>query len=285
MCDDRIHQGVVIDVSRRAFGLMAAAAATATGGAAAAAGVVERDVEFSTADGVCDAVLCQPQGAGPWPGVLIWPDVLSLRPAYREIARRLAGAGYVVLAPNIYYRVRRAPVLDGAFDFGNPDDRGKLTALQAGLGGGGWRRDSTAYVTFLDGLPQVDRRRRMGVQGYCLGGMLAFLTASQHPDRVGAAASFHGGGLFTDSPNSPHLSIPRMKADVLVAIAEDDDEAEPRAREGLKAAFAAAGLTATVEVYAGANHGWCVPGGGAYNEAAAERAWAALLKLYAAKLA
>lgn len=288
MCDDDIHQGLTVDpaLSRRSFGLLTAAVA---GGAAtrvgAAARVAAKDVRVKTPDGTADVALFHPEGRGPWPAVLMWPDVVSLRPVFREMGRRLAGEGYVVLVPNLYYRVKAAPVVEGAFDFSKPEDRAKLTPLRASVTPEGTARDAAAYLDFLDGLPQTARDRKLGVQGYCMGGPLAFQTAAARPDRIGAVASFHGGGLATDRPVSPHLLIPRTRAEYLVLIAENDDRQAPAAKDTLRAALAAAGRPGKVEVYQGAAHGWTVRGSQAYNEAAAERAWAELLALYKRALA
>ncbi len=281
MCDDDIHQGLVEDpaLSRRAFGLMTFAAAGLAGSARAAA-VVETDVEIKTSDGVADAALYHPPGKGAWPAILLWPDVMSLRPVFREMGRRLAAEGYVVLVPNLYYRVRRAPVIEGAFNFANPEDRAKLTPLRASVTPAGTDRDAAAYLAYLDAQPQTDRKRGCGTQGYCMGGPLAFRTAAAVPGRIAAVASFHGGGLATAQPESPHLLIPKTRAAYLVAIADNDDKQDPAAKDTLNAAFASAGRPAKVEVYAGAAHGWTVRGSQVYNEPAAERAWAELLALY-----
>lgn len=203
MCDDDIHQGLIEDptVSRRTFGLMSAAAAgLAATTAHATAAVVEKDVEIKTPDGLADAALYYPEGQGKWPAVVIWPDVVSLRPVFRDMGRRLAAEGYVVLVPNLYYRVKPAPVVEGGFNFGNPDDRAKLAPLRASVTPEGTDRDAAAYVAFLDAQPQTDRSKKIGTQGYCMGGPLAFRTAGAVPSRVGAVASFHGGGLATDQP-------------------------------------------------------------------------------------
>ncbi|EJL34741.1 dienelactone hydrolase-like enzyme [Caulobacter sp. AP07] len=284
MCDDDIHPGLIVDptVSRRSFGLMAAAVAgvAASAAHAADAAVVETDVEIKTADGTADAALYHPQGKGPWPAVLIWPDILSLRPAFREMGRRLAAAGYVVLVPNLYYRAKRAPVIDGAFSFANPDDRAKLTPLRATVTPEGTARDAVAYLAFLDAQPQTAGKKKAGVQGYCMGGPLAFRTAAAVPGRIGAVASFHGGGLVTDAPDSPHLLLPGTKAEYLICVADNDDQKDPAGKDKLKAALDAAHRPSKVEVYAGAAHGWTVKGSEVYNEAAAEKAWAELLALY-----
>lgn len=287
MCDDDIHQGLVDDprVSRRAFGLMTMAATGVAGSAYAAASVIEKDVEIATPDGKADAALFHPEGKGPWPAVLIWPDVISLRPVFREMGRRLAASGYVVLVPNLYYRVKHAPVVEGAFNFANPDDRAKLTPLRASVTPEGTDRDAVAYLAFLDAQPQTSRKKKAGVQGYCMGGPLAFRTAAAVSGRIGAVASFHGGGLVTDQPTSPHLLLPRTRAEYLVLIADNDDKQDPTIKDRLKAALAAAKRPAKVEVYAGAAHGWTVRGSQPYDEPAAEKAWAELLALYKRVLA
>ncbi|WP_312160524.1 dienelactone hydrolase family protein [Phenylobacterium sp.] len=287
MCDDDIHQGLIEDptVSRRTFGLMTVAAAGLSAASAhAAVPVVEKDVEIKTPDGLADAALYYPEGKGAWPAVLIWPDVVSLRPVFREMGRRLAASGYVVLVPNLYYRVKKAPVVEGGFNFANAEDRAKLTPLRASVTPEGTDRDAAAYLAFLDAQPQTDRQKKVGTQGYCMGGPLAFRTAGAVPNRVGAVASFHGGGLVTDAPTSPHLLLPQTHAQYLVLVADNDDKQDPAAKDKLKAALDAAKLKSHVEVYDGAAHGWTVKGSQVYNEPAAERAWAELLALYKSAL-
>ncbi len=288
MCDDEIHQGLTDDprVSRRTFGLAAAVAVTlASAPTRAEAEVAETDVDVKTPDGVADAALLTPSGKGPWPAVLIWTDILGLRPVFRQMGRRLAAQGYVVLVPNPFYRVRRAPIVDGSFDFSKPEDRAKVMPLAASLEPDGTMRDAKAFIAFLDSQPATDKKAKAGVQGYCMGGPLTFRSAAAVPARFGAAATFHGGNLVTASPDSPHLLVPEAKARFYCAVADNDDRREPDAKDTLKAAFAKADLPATVEVYTGANHGWCVKGNAVYNEAAAERAWAHLTALYKDALA
>lgn len=283
MCDDLIHQGLTFDptITRRTFAVGAAATVMLTAAAAHAEGkVVERDVDVKTPDGVADSALFYPVGKGSWPAVLIWTDILGLRPVFREMGRRLAAEGYVVLVPNPFYRSRRAPVVDGSFDFNNPENRAKVIALAEALTPEGTFRDARAFVAFLDAQPQTNTKAKAGVQGYCMGGPLTFRTAATVPNRVGAAATFHGGGLATDKPDSPHLLIPKMKAELYVAVADGDDQRDPAVKDTLKQAFAAAKVKARVEVYKGANHGWCVRGSQPYNEEAAERAWTELTALY-----
>jgi carboxymethylenebutenolidase len=237
-----------------------------------------------TADGACDAVLFHPNARGKWPAVLVWPDIMGLRPAFRDIGRRLASQGYTVLVVNPFYRSAHAPVIGDNFDFSNPEQRAKLTGYRAAMTNDGVDNDAKAYLAFLDAQPVTDKSKRAGVQGYCMGGSLSFRTAAAVSARIGAVGSFHGGnGLVTDKPDSPHLLIAKTNAAYLVCQAQNDDASNPRMKDDLKAAFAAAGKTATVEVYA-ANHGWCVKGGQVYNEAEAERAWTNLSALYKANL-
>ncbi|OYX71183.1 MAG: dienelactone hydrolase [Caulobacter sp. 32-67-35] len=282
MCDDDIHPGLIHDptVSRRAFGLMTVIAAGIGGAAHAGAPVVEKDVEIRTPDGVADAALYYPEGKGSWPAVIVWPDVVSLRPAFREMGRRLAASGYVVLVPNLYYRVKKAPVVESGFNFGNPDDRAKITPMRATVTPEGTDRDATAYIAFLDALPQTNKTKKVGVQGYCMGGPLAFRTAGISPSRVAAVASFHGGGLVTDAPTSPHLTLPVSRAEYLICVADNDDKKDPADKEKLKVALDAAKRPNKIEVYEGAAHGWTVKGSQVYSEPAAEKAWAELLALY-----
>jgi carboxymethylenebutenolidase len=283
MCDDFIHQGLTYDptVSRRTFMVASAATVVLTSAnAAAQATVVEKDVNVPMASGVSDSALFYPEGKGPWPAVLVWTDILGLRPVFREMGRRLAAEGYVVLIPNPFYRNAKAPVVDGSFDFSKPEDRAKVMPMAAALTADANISDAKSYTAFLDQQPQTDKKKKMGVQGYCMGGPLTFRTAATVPDRIGAAATFHGGGLVTDKPDSPYLMIPKMKAEVLCCIADNDDKRDPTAKDKLKEAFAAAHLKATVEVFEGCDHGWTVRGSQVYNEAGAERAWSELTALY-----
>ena len=283
------------DLSRRDFMAVSVAAGIAATSrpASAEAQIVAADVEIPTPDGRCDAAFFHP-ASGRHPGVLIWPDAFGLRPVLREMGRRLAGSGYAVLVPNPFYRKARAPVLDMAhFDFQNPSDREKLAPLMASVQApGAAERDAVAYVAFLDAQRAVDTRRKIGTQGYCMGGALALRSAASVPGRIGAAATFHAGGLVTDKADSPHLLAPKIRARIYVAVAANDDEKQPEAKDVLRAAFAAAKLTAEVELYPKALHGWCmrdmpVRAGQPpiYDEADAEKAWAKLLALYAAALA
>ena len=287
MCDSDNHQGFIVDTSftRRSvvLGMSAAAAVTSLPMAALAANVIETDVMVPTPDGSADAALFHPAGAGSWPAVLMWPDILGLRPVFSEMARRLASSGYTVLVPNPFYRVKRAPIVTGPFDFNSPTDRAKLEGLRDALTDAAIDRDAAAFITFLDKQKQTNRRKAAGVQGYCFSGPFAFHTGAARSDRIRAVATFHGGGLVTKDANSPHLLIPKTKASFVVAIAHNDHQKQPDAKDVLKATFASAKRPATVEVYP-ADHGWCVPGSQTYDEASAERAWAELLRLYRANL-
>ncbi len=283
------------DIARRDFVALsvgAGLAATAGSGEAAGLDIVETEVEIKTPDGTCDAAFIHPK-TGSHAGVLIWPDAFGLRPAMRDMAKRLAADGYSVLVPNPYYRVGKAPFSDAStFSFQNPADMAKLRPLMASVNApGNPEKDAVAYVGFLDAQKEVNKAKKIGTQGYCMGGPLVMKTAAALPDRIGAGASFHGGGLVTDKPDSPHLLAPKIKARMYVGVASNDDARQPDAKDKLKEAFAAAKVTAEVEVYAGALHGWCVPdmpmqnGAPIYNKPDAERAWGKLLALYKAGLA
>lgn len=289
MCDEFIHPGLVEDtrLSRRTFGMIAVAAAGVSGAACAIAApkaaVDEEDVTIKTTDGTADAVLFTPKKAGKYPAVLMWPDIMGLRPAFRDMGRRLAGEGYVVLVPNPFYRSKKAPVIEGKIDFSNPAQRETLMGYRKAMTN--VPGDASAYLAFLDAQPKTDLKRKAGVQGYCMGGTLAFQTAATVAKRIGAVGSFHGGnGLVTKDADSPHLLIPNTNATFLVLQAQNDDKQKPEVKDELKAAFAAAHRKATVEVYP-ADHGWCVPGSQVYDAVQAERAWSALLQLYRGALA
>ena len=292
MCEDGNHQGRIADtsVTRRTMILTMTAAAAAGGvGTPAFADdpgtrpVTEKDVAVKTADGIADAALFMPVGKGKWPAVLMWPDILGLRPVFREMGKRLAAQGYVVLVPNPYYRTKKAPVVEGPFDFNSKDDMAKIMAFKAGLTDAMVDRDSAAYVTFLDTQPQTDKRRKAAVQGYCMSGPIAFRTAAVRPDRIGAVATFHPGALVNDKASSPHLLIPKSRAAYLVIIARNDAEKMPKEKPDLEASFRKARRPAKVEI-SSANHGWTVAGSQTYDEKEAERAWAELLPFYRANL-
>lgn len=269
-------------LSRRDFTIMSVATsvAVAAGPGHAATPVAERSVDIKTPDGSCDAVLFHAQGGNRAPAVIVWPDAYGLRPATLAIGRRLAEQGYAALVVNQFYRARRAPVFPPGFSYSNPDDRAELTKLMDALDYAATSRDAKALVAFLDAQPEVDSKKRIGSVGFCMGGKMTIFTAAAVPARVGAAASFHGGGLVTDKDDSPHRLIAGTRAAYHIAIAVDDDEKEPQTKTVLKETFAATGRPATIEVYPGAKHGWMVGGLPAHNPEQAERGWAAMLALY-----
>src|ERR1700744_1305369 len=282
-------------VSRRDFTVLSVAAGlTASAGSASAAmAVTERDVTIKTPDGTCDAAFIHPT-SGKHPGVLIWTDIFGLRPSMRDIGKRLAAEGYSVLVPNPFYRTQKAPVIDDAskFDFAAPADQAKMKTWTTPINeAGAIERAAAAYIAFIDAQKEVDTAKKIGTQGYCMGGPLVFKTAASMSNRVGAGATFHGGGLVTDKPDSPHVLTAKMKSHMLCAIAASDDTKQPDAKDKLKEAFAAAKIPAEVEVYAGTIHGWCVRdmplqnGKPIYNQVDADRAWGRLLNLYKTSLA
>lgn len=272
-------------VSRRAFGAMSAGAGLMAmlPPVVNAQAVTESDVTVTTPDGSADCYFVHPS-SGSNPGVIVWPDILGLRPAFRQMGRRLAESGYSVLVVNPFYRSARAPVVPDGASFGDQVVRDTVFPLARTLNAETHRTDAIAFVDWLDAQDAVAGDRRMGTTGYCMGGPIIMRTAAARPDRIGAAASFHGGGLTTMNPDSPHLLIPQMRADFLIAVAQDDDRTAPDSKTILRDAFSAAGLDAEIEVYAG-DHGWCPPDSPAYNEAQAERAWGRLLALFEKALA
>ena len=295
MSEEKNNDVLQGEVPRRDFvGLSVAAGVAAATATASAAGlkVVETDVEVKTPDGTCDAAFIHP-ASGSHPGVLLWPDAFGLRPSMREMAKRLAAEGYSVLVPNPFYRISKAPFTDAStFNFANPDDMKKLGPLMGSVNApGNAEKDAVAYVAFLDAQKPVNKSKKIGTQGYCMGGPLVVKTAAALPDRIGAGGSFHGGGLVTDKSDSPHLLAPKIKARMYFGIASNDDMRQPDAKDKLKEAFTAAKVPVEIEVYSGSLHGWCVPdmpqqnGKPIYNKADAERAWGKLLALYKAGIA
>ena len=276
------------ELTRRDFVTMTVAAglAAVAGSDVTAQQVVEKNVEIKTPDGTCDAAFIHP-ASGAHPAVIIWPDAFGLRPSMRDMAKRLAAAGYSVLVPNPFYRVAKSPVYEDASKVDFQKERPKITPLMASIQADGTvEKDVPAFVAWLDTQKEVDRNKKIGTQGYCMGGGLVVRTAAAVPSRIGAGASFHGGGLVTDRPNSPHLLAPKVKARMYFGIATNDDMQQPDAKTKLKEAFDAAKVPAEIEVYSMAQHGWCVPdmpagaNGPIYNKADAERAWGKLVALY-----
>src|SRR5687768_14739284 len=266
-------------ITRRQFGvLLAAGTAMILPQVANAQATAEREVEIKTPDGICDAYFVHPS-TGSAAAVLIWPDIFGLRPAMRNMAKRLAGSGYAVLVPNPFYRAGK-PNATGATPIK------EMMNFRKGMSAATDMADARTFVAWLDAQPQVNKNRKVGVQGYCMGGPMSFHTASAVPDRIGAVASFHGGNLVgkEGDPNSPHLLAAKTKASFLIAIAENDDKSRPMDKDVLKATFSAAKLAAEIEVYPAA-HGWCPPDTQVYSEKEAERAWTRLLALYKTALA
>jgi len=268
-------------VTRRQFGaLLGAGVVMMLPKVVDAVAVTESDVTIKTPDGTCDAYFVHP-ATGTAPGVLVWPDIFGLRPAFRQMGKRLAESGYSVLVINPFYRKMKAPTAAK----GSATPIPELMPLAQSLNETTTFADAKAFIGWLDQQQSVAKNKKVGTQGYCMGGPLAFRTSAAMPDRVGAVASFHGGGLVTDMPNSPHLQASKTKAQFLIAIAANDDMRSPNEKNVLKETFAKANLPAEIEVYTGAAHGWCPPDSGVYNEPQAEKAWSRLLALYGKALA
>jgi carboxymethylenebutenolidase len=286
MCDnDSIEDMLALqrrrELSRREFGAIAAGTGLTMmmPKLAQAAEVKESEVEIKTPDGTTDAYFVHP-ASGQHPAVLVWPDIFGLRPAFRQMGRRLAESGYSVLVVNPFYRTKKAPVAAEGASFQDPATRAALMALAGTLNTTTAVTDAQTFVSWLDKQSSVDKKRKMATAGYCMGGPLTMRTAAALPDRIGAGASFHGSNLVTDKPESPHLLVPKMKAHYLFAIADNDDQRQPEAKNVLREVFGKASLPAEIEVYAGAMHGWCPPDSQAYNEAQAEKAWERMLTLF-----
>ena len=291
MCDE-VTQKDVDDflnrsgVTRRQFGRLSAAAGLAMmlPRVANAQAVTKTDVDVTTPDGVADCYFVHPS-SGQHPAVLIWPDILGLRPAFEAMGERLAQSGYSVLVVNPFYRDARSPVVGEGASFGQPETREIVLPMARNLNAETHFTDARAFVSFLDRQAAVDTSRRIGTTGYCMGGPMVMRTVAAVPDRLGAGATFHGGGLATDADDSPHLLIPNTTAHMLHCVAANDDENDPEAKTTLREAYAAAGIPAEIEVYDGTMHGWCPPDSQVYNEAQAERAWSRLLVLLESALA
>lgn len=275
-----------LDLTRRKFGALALGAglAAALPKLADAAETEGADVEIKTPDGIADAYFVHPV-KGEHPGVLIWPDIFGLRPTFKEMATRLAGSGYAVLVINPFYRTKKAPTAPDHPDFNEPSTRQALMTLAGTLSPDTAMTDAKAFVAFLDNQRAVDKHRKIGTTGYCMGGPFVLRTAAMFPNRIGAGATFHGGGLVTEKADSPHLLIPQMKAHFLIAIAENDDKKQPEAKDVLHDAFAKARLPAEIEVYAGTMHGWCPSDSQVYNHDQSEKAWSRQLALFQDALA
>jgi carboxymethylenebutenolidase len=290
MCDERTQHDAdrreAFHVTRRQFGKMASATGLAMlfAPVANAQDVTETDVEVTTPDGTADCYFVHP-AAGRHAAVLVWPDILGLRPAFRAMGRRLAQSGYSVLVVNPFYRDARSPVVEEGASFRDPEIRNKVLPMARNLNADTHFADAKAFVGFLDRQAAVDTDRKVGTTGYCMGGPIVMRTVAAVPNRLGAGATFHGAGLATDGDDSPHLLIPKTSAQMLHCIAENDDASNPEAKNILRKAYDDAAIKAEIEVYAGALHGWCPPDSQVYNEAQAERAWSRMLALFETALA
>jgi carboxymethylenebutenolidase len=251
---------------------------TSTSESSPTAGTASRMVTIATPDGAAEAFFVTPT-SGRHPGVILWPDVAGLRDAYETMATRLAESGYAVLAVNQYYRSARLPVLTSFAEWGTDEGKAKLAPMREAITPEGIARDGAAFAAWLDQQREVDTGRKLATSGYCMGGPFTFRTAAAAPDRIGVIASFHGGGLVTDEPTSPHALLPRMKVAALICIARNDDARDPTAKTTLQQAAAAAHVPAEIEVYP-AQHGWCTLDSPVYDPTQAERAWERMLATF-----
>lgn len=280
MCDLN-DQEELKKYTRRDFGAWAASTGliTALPAVANAATVAEREVTITTPDGTCDAYFVAPT-SGASPAVLVWPDIFGLRPAFRQMGRRMAESGYSVLVVNPFYRQKKAPTAPQ----GGQTPIAEVMPLMQALTPAMHLSDAKTFVAWLDAQPEVDKKRRMGTTGYCMGGPIAVRTATVAPNRVGAVGSFHGAAMVTPAPESPHRLVAQTQAQYLIAIAENDDAKEPDTKNTLRAAFDSAKLKAEVEVYPAA-HGWCPPDTRVHDAAQSEKAWGRMLAMFSQALA
>ncbi|MBS0481619.1 MAG: dienelactone hydrolase family protein [Proteobacteria bacterium] len=286
MCDDlTAHEEDAalarIGLNRRQFaaaGVAGMVAACADAKVPDKRGLAEDMVDIATPDGTADAFFVRP-ARGSHPAVIMWPDIAGLRDAYKEMGRRLARAGYAVLVVNHYYRSARAPVVGSMAEWRTPEGQAKLKPMIAAITPDATMRDAAAFTVWLDRQPSADPRKGIGTCGYCMGGPSTLRTAAAAPERVRAAASFHGAGLVTPGADSPHLLIAKSKASFLFAIARNDDQRSPADKTVLADTAKVALRPAEVEVY-NADHGWCTLDAPVYDKAEAERAWARMLALF-----
>ena len=289
MCDEHTaddNEHYLAAMSRRQFGVMTGAAGLAMllPVPADAKPITGRDVSIKTPDGQADAYFVAP-ATGTYPGVLVWPDIMGLRSAFRQMADRLAQSGYAVLVVNQFYRSTKAPFLGPGESYDQPAVRARIAPFRDALTPEGTVRDAKSFTAFLDAQPQVDHKRGLATTGYCMGGPMVIRTAAAVSGRIRAGATFHGGGFVTDTPDSPHRLIPALKGGYLIAIAANDDARAPTEKDVLRAAFAAAKRPAEIEVYPETMHGWCPPDSKVYNPVQADRAWGRMLALFATALA
>ena len=288
MCDDlTVHEEdaalAASGLDRRQFAVISAAgvlaACTSSQSAAKArAGLTESEVAITTPDGTADAFFVRP-AKGKHPAIIMWPDVAGLRPAYMEMGRQLAAAGFAVLVVNHYYRSAKAPILASIAEWRTPAGQAKLKPMIAAITPPGVTSDTMAFVGWLDKQGATDRQRGIGSIGYCMTGPFTVRAAAAVPRRIKAAVSCHGGGLVTAAPDSPHRLIASTQASYLIAIARNDDARAPGDKDALRAAAKAAGRAAEVEVY-NADHGWCTLDAPTYDKAEAARAWGRALALF-----
>lgn len=290
MCDEKTERENALHllqsrISRRHFNTYAVGAALTSmiPRGANAKTTAEADISVETPDGSADCYFVHP-ASGQHPAVIMWPDILGLRPAFRVMGKRLAESGYAVLVVNPYYRSSRAPVVPEGASFGDPETRGKVMPLARTLSPETCVTDGRAFATWLDKQAAVDTNQPMGTLGYCMTGSYAIRLAAALSDRIAAGASFHGGSLVTNRPDSPHLLASDIKAGMLIAIAKNDHDRSPETTSSLRQAFTNAGVEAEIEVYRDAMHGWCVLDSRAYNEAEANLAWSKLLELFKRRL-
>jgi carboxymethylenebutenolidase len=245
---------------------------------------MEQEIQIRTDDGISDAVFFRPDGAGRWPGVLYLTDIGGIRPTYREMGQWLAAKGYAVLMPNVFYRTGKPPLLDFKPVIGEERTMKRFAELAGPLTPEAMERDASVYVDSLAAYDTV-RGGPLGVVGYCFTGAMALRTAAARPDKIAAAASFHGGGLYTDAPTSPHMVLPRVKARLYFGHAVEDRSMPQEAIEKFNRALEAWGGKYQSEVYEGALHGWTTLGSPVYNQPQAERAFEKLTELFAQALA
>jgi carboxymethylenebutenolidase len=236
----------------------------------------------TTPDGTCAVTLATPEGDGPWPGVVMYPDAGSRRPVFDEMAEKLAGYGYAVLVPDVYYRAGDYAPFDLNTAFSDPDERKRVMSMMGAVTPDLMAADAAAFFDYLESRPEVSGSA-FGTTGYCMGGRTSLVVAGRVPERVAAAMSFHGGGLATDDPGSPHLLADQISAAVYVGGAENDASFTPESAETLDKALTAADVEHTIEWYAAA-HGFAVPDNAPYDLDAAQRHWTAMQTFFGAKL-
>ncbi|MGH7225559.1 MAG: dienelactone hydrolase family protein [Gemmataceae bacterium] len=236
------------------------------------------EVAIRTLDGQCPTHVFTPDGSGPWPAVIVYMDAFGIRPVLMQIGERLAGGGYLALVPDLFYRYGAYGPLDPKEVFAG-DFRAMVGPLMASTDNFKATQDTEALLAYLDTRDDVTGNK-VGTVGFCMGGGMAIAAAGTYPERVAAAASFHGGRLATDDPASPHLLAPKIRAELYIAVADKDGSCPPEMVERLKKALDDAGVRYRCELYRGASHGWMKPYFPVYDEAAAERGWTEMFALF-----